>query len=57
MRPVGRGGVPVGMCLAGLLLLFISCPLSVLVNFPFSYSTIFVSGLGLMAAQYTPFSF
>ena len=43
-----------GMGLAGLLLPFIRCQLSVLVNFSFSYNTLFLSSLGFMAAQYTP---
>ena len=34
---------------------FINCQLSVLVNISFSYSTIFLSSLGFVAAQYTPF--
>ena len=33
----------------------INCQLSVLVNFSFSYSTIFLSSLGFVTAQYTPF--
>ena len=53
MRPVGWGGVR-GMGLEGLLLPFIHCQLSVIVNFSFSYNTYFLSSLGFMAAQYTP---
>ena len=53
MRPVGWGGVR-GMGLGGLLLPFIHCQLSVVVNFSFSYNTYFLSSLGFMAAQYTP---
>ena len=43
-----------GMGLAGLLLPFISCQLSVVVNFSFSCNTLFLSSLGFMATQYTP---
>ena len=43
-----------GMGLAGLLLPFIRCQLSVVVNFLFSNNTLFLSSLGFMAAQYTP---
>ena len=43
-----------GMRLEGLLVPFIRCQLSVLVNFSFSYNTIFLSSLGFIAAQYTP---
>ena len=32
----------------------LSLELSVLVKFSFSYNTLFLSSLGLMAAQYTP---
>ena len=55
MRPVGWGGVRHGNAdLAGLLLPFICCQLSVVVNFSFSYNTSFLSSLGFIAAQYTP---
>ena len=37
-----------------LLVPFIRCQLSVVVNFSFSYNTLFLSSLGFMAAQYTP---
>ena len=54
MRPVGWGGVRQGNAgLAGLLLSFIRCQLSVVVSFSFSYNTSFLSSLGFMAAQYT----
>ena len=43
-----------GMGLEGLLVPFIRCQLSVVVNFSFSYNTIFLSSLGFIAAQYTP---
>ena len=44
MRPVGWGGVRDGNAgLGGLLLPFIRCLLSVLVNFSFSYNTLFLS--------------
>ena len=42
------------MGLAGLLLPFIHCQLSVVVNFSFPYNTLFLSSLGFMAAQYKP---
>ena len=55
MRRVGWGSVRVENAgLAGLLLPFLRCQPSVLVNFSFSYDTLFLSGLGFMAAQYTP---
>ena len=54
MRPVGWGGVRDGKGIAGLFLPFIRCPLSVVVNFSFSYNILFLSSLGFMAAQYAP---
>ena len=42
------------MGLAELLLPFIRCQLSVVVNLSFSYNTLFLSSLDFMAAQYTP---
>ena len=55
MRPVGWGGVRDGNAgLAGLILPFIRCQLSVLLNSSFSYNTLFLSSLGFMAAQHTP---
>ena len=42
------------MGLAGLLLPSIRCRLSVVVNFSFSYNTLFLSSLGFMAVQYIP---
>ena len=42
-----------GMGLEGLLVPLIRCRLSVVVNFSFSYNTLFLSSLGFMAAQYT----
>ena len=43
-----------GKGLAGLPLPFIRCQLSVVVNFSFSYNTLFLSSLGFMAVQYIP---
>ena len=43
-----------GMGLEGLLVPLIRCQLSVVVNFSFSYNTLFLSSLGFMADQYTP---
>ena len=57
MRPVGWGGFWDGMPdqRAGLHLPFIPCLLSVfMVNFSFSYNTLFLSSLGFVAAQYAP---
>ena len=52
MRPVGLGGVRDGNAgLAGLLLPFIRCQLSVLVNFSFSYNTVFLSSVGYTRHQ------
>ena len=49
MRPVGRGGIRNGEGFSSR----VSCQLSVLVYFSFSYNEIFLSGVGFMAAQYT----
>ena len=54
MSPLEWGGVRRGNGLAELLLPFIRCQLSVVVNFSFSYITLFLSSLGFMAAQYSP---
>ena len=52
---MGWGGFRDGNAgLAGLLLPFIPCLLSDLVNFSFSYNTLFLSSLGFVATQYTP---
>ena len=49
MRPVGWGGFRDGNAgLAGLHLPFIPCLLSVLVNFSFSYNTLFLSSVGFV---------
>ena len=42
------------MGLVGLRLPFICSQLSVVVNFSFSYNTLFLSSLGFMGAQDTP---